>query len=210
MPSERFYRLPEEKRKAILQAAVQEFVRVPFDKVSINQIIKNAEISRGSFYTYFEDKTDVLRYIFQDIKQQYHAFCKNSLLKHGGDFWKMMEDLFEQMVHREQTGHIARLMKNILNYAEAERFMRDFRQDCENGDELDKWIYDHMDRGGLRLDSMEDFRITMEFCMMALMMAFAQRFQDEKGTDQVERSFFKKMDILKYGVLEPGTDQRRR
>ena len=49
MPSARFYRLPEEKRKTISEAAIREFARVTMDKVSIHQIIKNADISRGSF-----------------------------------------------------------------------------------------------------------------------------------------------------------------
>ena len=44
MPSERFYRLSEEKRKMICEAAIKEFARVTIDKVSINQIIKNANI----------------------------------------------------------------------------------------------------------------------------------------------------------------------
>ena len=43
MPTERFYRLPEEKKRSICSAAVKEFARVPLDKVSINQIIKEAE-----------------------------------------------------------------------------------------------------------------------------------------------------------------------
>lgn len=202
MPSERFYRLPEEKRKSILQAAVEEFSRVPFDKVSINQIIKNAEISRGSFYTYFEDKTDVLRYIFEDMKRQCHEFCRQSLLKNEGDFWHMMEDLFHEVMYQDYTGHLAKIMRNILNYAEAERFMREARQGCRDGEEIDRWIYDHMDKSGLRLNSMEDFRVTMEFCMMVLMMAFAQRYRGGWETDQIKRSFFRKMDILKYGVLE--------
>lgn len=206
MPSERFYRLPEEKKAIIRQAAVQEFIRVPFDKVSINQIIKNAEISRGSFYTYFEDKTDVLRYIFRDTKQQYHAFCKNSLQKNGGDFWKMMEDLFHQVMYQDASEHLAKLLKNILNYAEAERFMKEMRQDCEDDAELDQWIYDHMDRSGMRLGSMEDFRIIMEFCMLALLMAFAQHYRESRETEQVERAFFVKMDILKHGVLEHRTN----
>ena len=51
MPTERFYRLPEAKKQVIRQAAIKEFVRVPFEKASINQIIQNADISRGSFYT---------------------------------------------------------------------------------------------------------------------------------------------------------------
>ena len=47
MPTERFYRLPEGKRQAIREAALKEFARVPFEKASINQIIRNADISRG-------------------------------------------------------------------------------------------------------------------------------------------------------------------
>ena len=70
MPTERFYRLPEAKKQVIRQAAIKEFARVPFEKASINQIIQNADISRGSFYTYFEDKQDVVRYIFEDNARQ--------------------------------------------------------------------------------------------------------------------------------------------
>ena len=66
MPTERFNKLPEEKKKAIRDAAMEECIRVPFEKVSINKIIQNAGISRGSFYTYFEDKRDLVRYIFSD------------------------------------------------------------------------------------------------------------------------------------------------
>mgnify|MGYP000403050715 CR=1 FL=1 len=56
MPTQRFLKLKEEKKQAILEAAVHEFSRVPYSSASINQIIKEADISRGSFYTYFEDK----------------------------------------------------------------------------------------------------------------------------------------------------------
>ena len=66
MPTERFHRLPEAKRQAIREAALKEFARVPFDKASINQIIRNADISRGSFYTYFEDKQDVVEFLLRD------------------------------------------------------------------------------------------------------------------------------------------------
>ena len=70
MPTERFYRLPEEKKRIIRDAAFKEFARVPIDKVSINQIIKEADISRGSFYTYFEDKWDLLGYIFEESQDR--------------------------------------------------------------------------------------------------------------------------------------------
>lgn len=56
MSTERFEKLSKDKRQRILDAAREEFSRVSYEEASINQIIKNAGISRGSFYTYFEDK----------------------------------------------------------------------------------------------------------------------------------------------------------
>ena len=61
MPTERFKRLPEEKIEAIRRAGIQEFTRTSPESASINRIIQEADISRGSFYTYFESKYDLLR-----------------------------------------------------------------------------------------------------------------------------------------------------
>ena len=70
MPTERFLRLPKEKIEAIRIAAAKEFIRVPLEEASINRIVHDADISRGSFYTYFEDKQDLLKGlidIFQNL-----------------------------------------------------------------------------------------------------------------------------------------------
>ena len=50
MPSERFLHLPEEKKMRIIKAALKEFARVSYDEISINRIIQDAGIPRGSFY----------------------------------------------------------------------------------------------------------------------------------------------------------------
>ena len=68
MPTQRFLNLKDSKKNAILEAAAHEFARVPYSAVSINQIIKEAEISRGSFYTYFEDKDDLMRYMLRGFR----------------------------------------------------------------------------------------------------------------------------------------------
>ena len=70
MPTQRFFNLKEEKRRAIVRAAVHEFSRVPYSVASINQIIKEADISRGSFYTYFEDKDDLLQYLVSGFREK--------------------------------------------------------------------------------------------------------------------------------------------
>jgi len=69
MPKDLFFTLSQEKQSRIIEAAIGEFSKVTYHDVSINQIIKNAEISRGSFYQYFEDKDDLYFYILENIIQ---------------------------------------------------------------------------------------------------------------------------------------------
>ena len=102
MPTERFRRLSEQKNSIIREAAKKEFCRVPYEKASINQIIHNANISRGSFYTYFEDKQDLVRWLFEDSCVKIKDFCEKQLQESQGDYFVMMEKLFQLFVENIQ------------------------------------------------------------------------------------------------------------
>ncbi|MDK2950503.1 MAG: hypothetical protein PWQ77_168 [Kosmotogales bacterium] len=67
MPKKTFFNLKEDKRIRIIDAALNQFCSHPFDKVSINIIVKEANISKGSFYQYFNDKLDLYTYILEKI-----------------------------------------------------------------------------------------------------------------------------------------------
>ena len=114
MPTERFNKLPEEKKKAIRDAAMEECIRVPFEKVSINKIIQNAGISRGSFYTYFEDKRDLVRYIFSDTADKLKFFWTKSVVTHGGNLWIASEELLDQAIIFAQKGKMFQMMQSIV------------------------------------------------------------------------------------------------
>ena len=57
MPTDTFYRLPQQKRDRLLAAIHGELSRVPVTELSVNRIVHEAGISRGSFYQYFRDRT---------------------------------------------------------------------------------------------------------------------------------------------------------
>ncbi len=57
-----------ETRKAILDAAVHLFVKNGFEGTSIDELARGAGIGKGTVYTYFKTKKDILR-----------AFCENEL-----------------------------------------------------------------------------------------------------------------------------------
>ena len=70
MVHQTFLNLPEEKRVRILQSAVDEFIRLPYDRTSINRIVENAGIPKGSFYQYFDGKDDLYGYCILSVYRQ--------------------------------------------------------------------------------------------------------------------------------------------
>lgn len=80
MPTERFLNLPQEKRQTVLDAAKKELCAFSYDDLSINRIVKEAGISRGSFYEYFADKDDLIEYIMRDycsaMEQLYNSYFR--------------------------------------------------------------------------------------------------------------------------------------
>lgn len=65
MPKETFFNLPEEKRSLICEVAVNEFAEYSFENASINRIVAASGIAKGSFYQYFQDKSDLFLYLLQ-------------------------------------------------------------------------------------------------------------------------------------------------
>jgi len=76
MPKQTFLNLPEQKRQIIINTAVDEFAGFGFDASSINRIVANSKISKGSFYQYFEDKMDVFKYLMDLLTNEKIEFFK--------------------------------------------------------------------------------------------------------------------------------------
>lgn len=75
MPKDTFHNLSSDKKRRIFDAAVKEFSTRRFSEASINQIVKAAEISRGSIYQYFSDKEDIYLYMCAEIAKEKQAIA---------------------------------------------------------------------------------------------------------------------------------------
>lgn len=110
-----FERLPEEKKDRILQAARAEFIRFPYEKSSINRILAEAEVPKGSFYQYFDDKSDLFSLCIFSVYEKLIRERK----RHG-------ELLLESGMHRMkklgyQKGYEL-FSKDLRNYLSEEDF----------------------------------------------------------------------------------------
>ncbi|MDI6706012.1 MAG: TetR/AcrR family transcriptional regulator [Bacillota bacterium] len=89
MPKDTFNNLSDDKKRKIFNAAVQEFATRRFSEASINQIVKTAGISRGSFYQYFNDKEDIYLYMLTEIgKEKLEIIGRAEVLKPDADFFE--------------------------------------------------------------------------------------------------------------------------
>ena len=70
MPSKTFFNLPQKKRTRIINAAIGEFSKMHYTKVTIDNIVNKAEIPKGSFYQYFKNKNDIYKFIFSQISNE--------------------------------------------------------------------------------------------------------------------------------------------
>ena len=79
MPTETFFNLPEEKRQRIERLAIEEFAQHDYHQASISRLVKRADIAKGSFYQYFDDKEELFRYLLGLAAQEKAKFLENAL-----------------------------------------------------------------------------------------------------------------------------------
>lgn len=77
MPKSTFNNLSDEKKERIFDAALQEFSTRRFSEASLNHIIKNAGIPKGSFYQYFESKEDLYLYMREVVSKEMADLLSN-------------------------------------------------------------------------------------------------------------------------------------
>ena len=105
MPSSTFLNLPAQKQEKLLEAATREFSQRPYNEASINQIIKDAGIPRGSFYMYFTDKEELFRYVLSGYVDQMVMVLEEALLREHGDIFAALLRMYDYTcAKREEQG----------------------------------------------------------------------------------------------------------
>lgn len=77
MAKDTYLQLDADKQNRIMEAIIDEFSEYSFTHASINRMIKQANISRGSFYQYFENKEDCYLEMMKVIAKEKMEIFKN-------------------------------------------------------------------------------------------------------------------------------------
>jgi AcrR family transcriptional regulator len=205
MPSERFYRLSAEKKKVIREAALKEFARVPFEKASINQIIQNADISRGSFYTYFEDKQDVIRWLFEDNARKISEVCDQELTDSKGDYFHMLERMFDYLIHALEDGkELLEVARNVFSNEDNAKLLgvalRPGPEDISRPDSFAGRLYQRVDKERLRIKTVDEFYPLLSLSGAAMFMSLKHYYEYPQELERVRGIFHQSMELLRHGA----------
>lgn len=204
MPTQRFLNLKEEKKQAILSAAVHEFSRVPYAAASINQIIKEADISRGSFYTYFEDKDDLMRYMLSGFMDCCREKIFRTLKQEGGNPFAVPVCLLKEAMEEAAGGLGYKMFQNMLTdlsvVNQNQLFgIKGFMLPEDSYSDFVKELDAHVDKERYPL-SAETLAYVSEIAVMACFKAMSMYYRKTVKKEQALAIIRNEMRILQMGA----------
>ena len=104
MPTQTFFNLPEQKRKKLIEIALDEFSTLDYNSASISRIVRETGIAKGSFYQYFEDKKDLYIHLLNLVSKAKLTFLQQTSLPSAEmDFYEYLSWLFEMSIQFDKT-----------------------------------------------------------------------------------------------------------
>lgn len=198
-----FYNLPYEKRKRITDAVIKEFMERPNEKVSINRIIKTAEISRGSFYRYFDDKVDLIEIITKTMFEESNNKAKEILKLSCGDLFVMYIKMFDYFGDYSSQKQTMKIMRNIVDSFKAnDDLVSEYLKNRFNMALTNNEIYTMVDRQNLKFQDNESVKCLIEILTQVLKNAIFDVFVAGSDREEVRERLIKKIDIIKQGAVK--------
>ncbi|WP_052807160.1 TetR/AcrR family transcriptional regulator [Risungbinella massiliensis] len=91
-----------ERKAELFEAALDEFTSKNYKEASLNNIIKNAGISKGTFYYHFQDKQDLYLFLLESASKSKWEFVRNRINENIEDYEG--KDIFERFKSQGRIG----------------------------------------------------------------------------------------------------------
>lgn len=205
LPTQTFFRLPTEKRERLLRAIRTELVRVPFDEASINRIVRDADISRGSYYQYFRDREDLRGYLLENYGARLSDALTDALDGSGGDLFTALLAAFDCVAafwhepeNRAMCGHLMASLRpqeplSVRSMADA---------GCLSA------LLSHVDLTRLTCDSQEGLMDLLEILFVQFRYTLAELFSGTSDEQTLRARWAARLAILKRGMEKPAAAGR--
>lgn len=202
MPSATFFRLPEEKRRRLVESCWAELTSVRFTDVSINRIIAAAHIPRGSFYQYFADKEDLIRYLLENMRTYFIELLRDVLTESQGDLFALPLMAYDRFIGHQ--GYTDPMLSQLIKIVQLNEGMD--MQSLMGGPMqfLPNLLWEALDPSKLREPSRKYADHVFHMTCAVLAFAIVETLQNPGQSAQVREDIKLRVDLLRYGGAVEG------
>lgn len=209
MPKATFFNLPQDKKDNLLAAVEKEFSRVPLYEASISNIVKTANIPRGSFYQYFKDKEDVYFYLLNEqIEKKRNQFL-NCLTEYDGNLFDASTHIFEISIDDNPNREGLHFLKNTflnMTHEIEKNFSRIFTVNSPEDQFRD--VSSLINKDILNVNNNEELHHLMQMISMVIFHNLIEKYAHNLTFQQAMNNFSIQMELLKHGISKSATAQK--
>ncbi|MBN2852566.1 MAG: TetR/AcrR family transcriptional regulator [Clostridia bacterium] len=96
-------KLEPEKRDRIINSAINEFAKYPYNSASTNNIVKNAGISKGLLFHYFGSKRELYEYLSKFVIKKLFNEVNETLNWEQSDIFERLKEIAMAKLRLSQT-----------------------------------------------------------------------------------------------------------
>lgn len=90
----RIVKKPEERRREIIKASRQLFLKKDYENTTIQDVMNKLKIAKGTTYHYFKSKMELLDAVVQDMVEEYLQKVNKAVAENKGDALEKLRVLF--------------------------------------------------------------------------------------------------------------------
>jgi AcrR family transcriptional regulator len=185
-----------DKKSVIIIAAKALFQRFGFKKVSVEEIVQQAEVSKATFYKYFRNKTDVaavaLEELFKEDRNVFYKTVKDPGLSFDQKIRRLI-DLKEEIYRTRSDFFYSDLEKGMPEIKEvADRYRREMME------ALEVFIADAKEKGYLRQS------LNIKFLSQIITLLFEEGLRNKRFSHIPDKADFVRevSELIFYGILK--------
>ena len=200
MPTQTFYNLAEEKRQRIFNAIYMELKRVSFPEMSINQVVKNAGIPRGSFYQYFENKNDAFDFVEESSSKIKESVINRISTVHG-DIFELCETVFDEIIQAGKDKNIREIVDHVVPYVNMNK-LEPLSHYIENMEREKRFLAcSSLGIGNLNIKDENELMDIIGVIEALFQSALPQIISEDKNTAELKERFCRRLNVVKRATL---------
>ena len=201
MALEGFYNLKDKKKENILQSVVNCLKEKTYDELSVNDIVVAADISRGSFYNYFVDKSDAVSTLVDSKIKQYMdgfvsavIFSSYDLIEGTRHFYEQVKERFKDEINISIVRNIRFLSEFAFQSLHSEKF-RDYRN------EIIDWLIKNTKEGKEVLKTKKKMQNILDMLVLLVLNSIVIQIIFRSNFLSANDDLNYKLDTIKKGLI---------